>query len=205
MARRYESSPLAQFSVQVYIYCPPCSCQIASALDTAWSMNESPYLDIHVRVDYHLQTSCSVSSIGINGLQSLADYIREDEKLINLPDYHVMRLRAIDRQWLEQTIYDYEEEIETLTLSPASRLSKILAAHNMEDDCAAVLILGEADYSIPLIGSPPFPPLKLGKVPQQTEMYRLKQAFEEGWYWQRDYMGTFTSKSPHVQSAYATG
>ena len=186
----------SQFSVKLYIYCPPCACQIATALEICRSAGKSLYLDIRIRVDYRQPTSCSLSSSRIDGLASLIDYIKRQESSSDLSEYEKADLKAVDRQWLEQTIYDYEEEVQITTPSPANRLSHIVRPHKGEDSCAAIVILGEADYCIPLMGAPPFPPFKTGRMPQETQLYRSIQGYDHKWHWKRHYMGTYSRRYP---------
>lgn len=189
------------FLVKLYIYCPPCACQIATAIDICRALNKSRYLDVRIRVDHHQPTSCSLSSSRIDGLASLIDHIKRQEDYSSHIKSHKAGLKAMDRQWLEQIIYDYEEEVHITTPSPANRLSHIVRPHKDEGLCAAIIILGEADYCIPFVGAPPFPPIKSGRMPQETQLYRLTQGHDRAlplvnWHWQRHYMGTYSQKKP---------
>ena len=139
------------------------------------SVNKSRHLDIRIRVDYRLSTSCSISSSRINGVVSLIDHIKSEESKSHVSEYADKQLEAIDRQWLEQIFYDYEEEVQITTPSPATQLSHIFSPHKNKELYTAIIILGEADYCIPLVESPPFPPFKPGKTPQETQLYRLTQ------------------------------
>ncbi|KAL8643425.1 MAG: hypothetical protein Q9226_008385 [Calogaya cf. arnoldii] len=192
-----EVTSTGRFSAQVYLYCAPCSCQVSSALQVAWSLGQFPHLDACVRVDYRLQSSCSISSSGIIGIQSVISYVKELENSVELSRSESARLKVIDRQWLEQAVYNYEDEPQTMSESPANKLSHIVSDPYREQKCAALIILGEADYCIPLVGAPPFPPLSKGKVPRETELYRMSQRQVEGKrYWVRQYKGTYTAKPP---------
>ena len=190
-----------QFSVKLYVYCPPCACQVATALNICQSVNKSRHLDIRIRVDYRQSTSCSMSSSRIDGLVSLIDYIKTEESKSQISENADKRLKAIDRQWLEQIVYDYEEEVQMTTQSPANQLCHIVRPHQDESLCAAIIILGEADYCIPLMEAPPFPPSKPGRTPQETQLYRMFQTFDSTalkphWSWRRHYMGTYSRKEP---------
>ena len=189
-----------QFSVKLYIYCPPCACQVATALNICRSVNKYRHLDIRIRVDYRLSTSCSMSSSRIDGLVSLIDYIKTEESKSRISKYADEKLKAIDRQWLEQIVYDYEE-VQITTPSPANQLSHIVRPHKNESLCAAIVILGEADYCIPLMEAPPFPPSKPGRTPQETQLYRMDQTYgfvllQRHRSWRRHYMGTYSRKEP---------
>ena len=70
--------------------------------------------------------------------------------------------------------------------------------HTNEDLCAAIIIIEEADYCIPLMGSAPFPPFKPRRMSQETQLYRSNQDYRPlgNWHWQRHYMGSYTPKEP---------
>ena len=195
-----------QFLVKLYIYCPPCACQVATALGICMSVNRSRHLDIRIRVDYRQSTSCSISTSRIDRLVSLIDYIKSEESKSHASEHANKKLEAIDRQWLEQIVYDYDEEVQITTPSPATQLSHIFRPHKNEGLCAAIIILGEADYCLPLVESPPFPPFKPGRTPQETQLYRLTQNYgrKTNRYWQRHYMGTYSRKAPPEKKRPAT-
>ena len=183
------------YHVRVYIYCPPCACQIATALDICRYRNKNNFVYFFIRIDHRLKTCCSASFSSVEGLISVIDYIKEREKSNTLRGREVARLGAIDREWIERNIGDYTEEDHLAMLPPASQLKRI-AKEGM--DCVAVIILGEADYSIPLMGVPPFRPLDSGPLPRETYIFRHEQKIlsSREWYWDKVFMGTYTSSDP---------
>ena len=185
-----------RYHVRVYIYCPPCACQIATALDICRYRNKNDFVDFFIRIDHRQKTCCSASFSSVEGLISVIDYIKEREK--NNPfmeNREVARLGAIDREWIERNIGDHIEEDHLATLFPASQLARIAKEVT---NCAAVVMLGEADYSIPLMGVPPFRPLESGPLPRETYIFRNEQKFSPSgkWCWDRVFMGTYTSSDP---------
>ena len=50
--------PFSSYIVHVYIYCPPCACQIATALDICVYHQKSPFVEFDIRIDHHRPTSC---------------------------------------------------------------------------------------------------------------------------------------------------
>ena len=46
------------YVVHVYIHCPPCACQIATALDICVYHQISPFVEFHIRIDHHRPASC---------------------------------------------------------------------------------------------------------------------------------------------------
>lgn len=189
--------PEREFSVTLYIYCPPCACQVAAAFAIWQSAIKSRYLHVRIRVDYRQSTSCSMPSSRIAGVASLIDYIKSLEPKPDLSDDYIALLRAFDRQWLEQSYYHYKEEVHITTPSPTNRLLHVIRAHRNEPLTADIVILGEADYCISFMGAAPFPPLPR-RSPRETELYKAIQHWtgppSRQWVWQRHYMGTSSQK-----------
>lgn len=191
----------SQYRVKVYIYCPPCACQVATALDICQYRDKESFVEFYIRIDGYQMSSCSTSVSGIDGLISIIEFIKEKEA--SGPDGLVNSLKAIDRDWLERQIYNYAEEDRLLTLSPANQLARIAEFHKNEYLCAAIIQLGEADYCVPLMGVPPFRPFEPGQLPRETQLFRLWQRSEYNLQsrrsilaWERDYMGTYTPRAP---------
>lgn len=90
-----------QFLVSLYIYCRPCTCQVATALSICYSASTFRQLDIHVRVDYRLPTCCSMATSRIDGIVSLINYVKAEESntFDTCETYHTSKLRSVDRQW----------------------------------------------------------------------------------------------------------
>ena len=184
-----------RYHVRVYIYCPPCACQIATALGICVYRHKKDLVDFVIRIDHRLKTCCSASFSRFEGLVSVIDYIKEREKIEKLFDWEVAKLEAIDREWVERRVSDYTEEHHLATLSSASQLARIAGFHKGEKSCAAIVMLGEADYSIPLMGAPPFPPLESGPLPRETHIFRNEVNINR-WQWDRVFLGTYTPRNP---------
>ncbi|KAL9134544.1 MAG: hypothetical protein Q9175_004272 [Cornicularia normoerica] len=194
-----------RYRVKVYIYCPPCACQVAAALDICCYRDKEDFVDFYVRIDHRLMTTCSASVSRIEGLISVIEHLKEKEKILqSFYNSEVPKLKAIDREWLERRIDDYAEEDSLEMLSPEKQLARIAKLHKEEDSCAAIILLGEADYCIPLMGSPPFPPSESGRL-KETRLFRAQQecrAQQEydqpanRWSWKIDYMGTYSPRPP---------
>ena len=184
-----------RYRVRVYIYCPPCACQIATALDICYYRKKKEFVDFFIRIDHRQKTCCSASFSSVQGLVSVIDYIKGREKSYRLENSEVARLEAIDREWVEQRIGDYTEEDHLSTLPPASQLARIAEE---EPRCAAIVVLGEADYSIPLMGAPPSGPLESGPLPRENYIFRNEKKMSQfgRWYWDRVFLGTYTPRTP---------
>lgn len=188
------------YRVRVYIYCPPCACQIATALDICRYRDKRSFVDFCIRIDHRQMTSCSASVSRIEGLINVNDYLKEAEKQISLDDVKVEQLKSFDREWLERQIYDYTEEDRLATLSPEIQLARIAEFHKSEASCAGIILLGETDYCVPLMGVPPFPPFEPGRLLRETQLYQFSQVWSNRAsrhkIWERHYMGTYSPKTP---------
>ena len=182
------------FRVKVYIYCPPCACQVATALDICQYSDKKDYLDFYIRIDNRRRTSCSASASRIEGLRSIVDRLKEIERDLKLGDADLVKL--IDREWLERCIYSYTEEDDLATPSPTEELGRIAKFHIGDERCGAIILLGETDYSVPLMGAPPFPPFEPGRIPRETQLFKMEQKKKFPCPWEREFIGTYTPKEP---------
>ena len=192
------------YVVHVYIYCPPCACQIATALDICVYPQKSPFVDFHIRIDHHRPTSCCPSMSNIDGLISIVEYLKEAERVQVLAGSRFAEIvKAFDREWLDHAIYHAGEDEIAQTPSPEDQLSQIIGHHHRDECTAAVVILGEADYCIRLVDAGPFPPIESGRFPREYQIFMLSQRDSTqhgGWRWEREYVGNYTAKAPIVSS-----
>ena len=190
--------------VKVYVYCPPCACQIATAMDVCQYKEESPFVTFHIRIDYRQPTSCCVRSSGIDGICSVIDYLKDIERNGN-PDFiELDRMRLIDRMWMEQEEYLAGELDKAPEYSPESQLTRIFKYHYGEPKVAAIVILGETDHCVPLLGANPLPSLEAGSRFRENMMFMMKQERDGdlpwAWYWQRHYLASYSSEPPIVRN-----
>lgn len=197
----YERAELAeeQYRVKVYVYCSPCACQIATALDICRYRARSPFITFHIRIDYLLATSCCAPSSGIDGICSVIDRLvgvetNESEPLIR-------GMQAMDREWLEQTVDRAGELEEASESSPESEITRIVGYHSGEKKLAAIVILGETDYCVPLLSVRPFPSFEAGSRFRDNMMFMLKQTTESPGQWRRSYLATYSPKPPIIRTS----
>ena len=183
------------FRIKVYIYCPPCACQVATALDICVFSDNKDFLDFYIRIDNRQRTSCSASASRIEGLLSIVDYIKELERA-ELDRKRADILKLIDREWLERCIYSYTEEDDLATPSATDELARIAKFHSSDGRYGAIILLGETDYSVPLMGVPPFPPFEPGQIPRETQLFKMKQKKSHPWSWEREFIGMYTPSEP---------
>jgi hypothetical protein len=180
---------------RVFIYCAPCACLVYAALNIANEFDgDVPELDVFVRVDDRLVASCCSTASRINGLSSICQEIRDRESIC--PSIHP----ELDRDWIEQRVFSSEEEkYRPVTESQVKQLHRILDQHKSENKCAAIIILGEADYCSQMMRHPSFP--QSPRMPRETEIYMMKCGFDRAW--SRNYVGTYVpnpSAVPNTQS-----
>ncbi len=60
----------------VYIYCPPCACQVATALDICQYRDSKDKVEFIIRIDPQQITSCSMSASRIEGLISVIEQLK---------------------------------------------------------------------------------------------------------------------------------
>ncbi len=105
----------------------------------------------------------------------------------------------IDREWLERQIYEYTKEDRLSMLSPKNQLARVVELHSKEPSCAAIVMLGEADFSIPLMGVPPFRPFESGRLPRETQLFKIFGQYNsvvQHSIYEREYMGTYSPRAP---------
>ena len=192
------------YVVHVYVHCPPCACQIATALDICLYHQKSPFVEFHIRIDRHRPASCCPSTPNIDRLISIVQYLREAERH-DLVSRHAEMLKAFDREWLDHAIYHASEDEIVQKPSPEDQVSHIYGYYDIHKGyqrIAAIVILGEADYCIRLMDASPFPPIESGRVPREDQIFMMyKQDIRPGQRrWQREYVGNYTPKAPIVSS-----
>ena len=178
-------------SKKIYLYCAPCSCQIASALKVIFS--EAPgylWMPFSVRIDYRLQATCCAENEAkrVNSCISFLKYIKMAKNRQEI-------FKFVDTGWLDQAIYHYTRN-SPQPISPPEILATILKTHQSERDIMAIIILGETDYTIPMMNAPPFPQPDPSDSPQDSQIHMLSQVPVQGssgeiMQWHRRYIGSF--------------
>ena len=203
-----EGELLDQFTsyvVHVYIYCPPCACQIATALDICVHHQKPPFVEFYMRIDHDRPTSCCPFMSNIDGLISIVQYLKEEEERKELMGHWAETLKAFDREWLDRTIYHAGAGEIRQAAFPEGQLDRMIGYHNEDQRTAAMVILDEADYSIRLMDAGPFPPIESSRVPREDQIFMMCQRYtyktqQTDWRWDREYVGNYSSKAPIVSS-----
>ena len=202
--RKELSEDVIRHKVKVYVYCSPCACQIAIALDVYQFTEKSSFVTFHVRIDYRQATSCYAPSSSLDGVCSVIDHLKSIERSddIQVSSYEIDRIRLIDRMWLEQEEYRAGELDEALEYSPESQITRIVNYHLDVANVAAIVILGEADYCVPLLNIHSFPSFEAGFRLRENMMFMLRQRYSPAgaWQWQRSYLASYSSKPPIIRN-----
>jgi hypothetical protein len=134
----------------VYIYCAPCACLIHTALRVGGRIG-SRLVEIVVRPDDRLISSCCTSSGRTIGLRSVLDHVRQWEA-------HWAGESEIagflDRTWVERRLdhFEYEEP------------------YTYREPKADAIILGEVDYLAPLLQRAP------GRIPKAMQIWAFSES-----------------------------
>ena len=186
------------FVVTVYIYCPPCACQIATALDICQNSGSSPFIKFTVRVDHFLPSTCCASAPALDGVCSIIDHLRHLERIYSIySNWAVTQVGSIDREWLEEREYAAED---TKMLSSEADLARIALYHDI-DEVYVIVIIGEDDFCMRMMDSSPFPPFDPGHKFRDNMMFEFSQQYSksQNWHWVRRYLGTYSTKAPIIR------
>lgn len=182
----------------IYLYCAPCACLLASAFEICRKAGSraTTYFKFLVRPDDRLVSSCCSLKDRSLGLVSLIQRVREIESSSWVND-----LRLIDRIWVEQRLYEIEEE--TDLPQPLSRIAemagKVFTSHHSEEKTAGIIVLGELQFCLPILRSPPFE--SKPRMPKETEIFQIKGAWVSGRYELKShFLGTYTPKAVPIRS-----
>lgn len=199
----YDLSDLQKLALPVatvYLYCAPCACLLATAFDICREAGSraKTFFKFLVRPDDRLVSSCCFQEDRSLGLASLIENIREIESTPSLANH----LDCTDRIWVEQRLYEIEEE--TDLPQPSSKIAemggKVLSSHDSVEDTAGIVILGELGYSLPIMRSPPF--ASKPRIPKETEIFQMKYKWVDGKYnWTRKFLGTYLPKAAPIASS----
>jgi hypothetical protein len=190
-----DSWPIAT----AYIYCPPCVCQVQTALRICRGVGVPLSLDFRIRIDERLPSSCYEGPQALGRLTSLDRRITDILENSHPKDPSKIRdINNIDRPWLEQRIFKLEEETAGSSRSedPFGTLSDIFASSGDKIlASAAVIILGEVDYCT-LVLEDIFK-FKSARKPREADLWELRPVWDiaiQGEKWERKYLGTYTRR-----------
>jgi hypothetical protein len=204
---KYNMTDLQQLLLPVatiFIYCAPCACLLTTAFSICNSAGDraAAYFRFRIRPDDRLVSSCCSQNDRSIGLASIIEKMKEKEH-----SEVTGNLTLIDRIWVEQRLYEIEEE--TDLPQPISKLAemggKVLSSHESDETTAGIIILGELIYCLPIIRSRPFP--SKPRIPKETEMFQMKRTWDSStmnYAWQRKFLGTYTPKPGPIISPEAS-
>jgi hypothetical protein len=159
-----------------YIYCPPCVCQLQTAVNLC-DIVSSTLHNYSIRPDDRLTTSCCIRQNRIDGLRSIYETVRHSESLAVATKSSGVPIVAkyIDMVWLEERLY-FLESGDNLRL-PAQNIKTTRG-----------VILSEAEHLRSLTARFLCP-----RVPRASEIWSID--LSDTSHLVPQYCGTFTSKS----------
>jgi hypothetical protein len=201
----YEKSGTQDLILPVatlFIYCAPCACLLATAFSICKTAGDRAvaYFKFRIRPDDRLVSSCCFRNDRTIGLTSMIERFKEIDSSPTMAITDDLTL--IDRLWVEQRLYDIEEE--TDLPQPISKLAemggKILSSHDSDEKTAGIVILGELAYCLPIMRSRRFP--STARMPKETEIFQMKKKLVNGkYFWQRKFLGTYIPKPSPITFA----
>jgi len=181
----------------IYIYCAPCACLIA----TAWEICEKAgdrakiYFRFLIRPDDRLISSCcSETDRSVRLGKLVEDIERFETSTWTSTGYVANALLLLDKQWVEQRLFDIDELDQLPPSSDIPDMARgIFASHKSPGPTAAIIVLGELDYCLPIMHAPPFS--RKPRIPKETEIFQMQRTWENGGYtYRRRYLGKYTPK-----------
>ena len=183
---------------KVYIYCAPCLCQVWTAFricNGAQGAAEA-LLQFCVRIDDRLTATCCQASSGTAGLAAIVDQVRsiEMDGENTYPSYQRTNIKHIDRDWIDQRLYDQEDELFHMSAVGEARSLSFIFDHHSASDVAAVIVLGERDHLVPMLQYSPFQ--KSERTLRENQFFQVKRTAIaiNKWSWSLKYLGSFTAK-----------
>jgi len=174
----------------IYIHCAPCACLIQTGLDICDQLPPKgmakELLKFEIRVDAQLTASCCVAE-GRDRVCSIVNSIRSEESAHGDRWPTLSYLHNMDRDWLDQRAYEYEEEMKPQETSDLQHILQY--GSQWPSQVAGIIILGERDHLLPAVSKPPFKALK--RTPRETQFFELKKDSHE-----MTYLGSYTPKPP---------
>jgi hypothetical protein len=185
----------------IYIYCSPCACLVATALSICSGLGQhaTTFFQFSVRPDDRLISSCCPNEDRSLGLTSIVQEIKRRE----VAGYSIYPLSPIDRQWVEQRLFEIEETEPVQSFENSVTLAKqLFASHRSNRKTAGIVLLGELEYCLQIMQSVPF--VSKPRIPRETEIFQMKKASILHNTWNRTYLGTYTAKSVQRKSTSTT-
>ena len=179
----------------VYVYCAPCVRQIQTSMNICCGLGVSKLLNFAVRVDDRIPCSCCPAPLGLVGLTSLRDRLREKDI-----SRFAGKEECFDRPWIEQRIFAIEEEIfdRQSEISASSNIERIFTEcrTDLQSVCVGVVVLGEVIHCSSMLEAIPFP--VQARKPRETDIYQVQCIYAAGssqiQNWKRQYIGSYTPR-----------
>lgn len=181
----------------IFIYCPPCTYLIDTAVSVCVHMADPQLLQRLIRVDDRLPCSCFDSSLASKNLKMIIGHIMEvEQRSSGRPSrLHQSRAEYIDRDFIESRIWILEEEeVQPSTATAEENIRRIFDDHCYDDKVAGVVFLGELQALAPMLQLPLFS--QVSRMPRENEMYVSSLGNGvSGPPWERRLMGTFSTRA----------
>jgi len=175
----------------IYIYCSPCACMVSTALSlcSGTGNHAATFFKFSVRPDDRLISSCCPNEDRSLGLTSLLQMIKDKEANGHLP----APFPLLDRQWIEQRLFEIEETERVQSFEDTGTLAgKLFTSHRSERTTAGIVVLGELEHCLPIMQRAPF--VQKPRIPRETEIFQMQKAFYGNTTWDRTNLGTYSPR-----------
>ena len=178
----------------MYISCPPCACQIQTALAICQGNGVSPLLEVSICIDYRLPSSCVRSG------QALYRLISIERKIKNITTDHadlptVPKGNSIDCPWLERRSFQLEQGASESSFAedPSGVVLDMIRNAEVCRSTTGMVISGEMDCfnsmleDVFMTRSP--------RKPRETDLYELISTWDpvhRVYNWRHHYMGAYS-------------
>lgn len=182
----------------VFVYCPPCTCLIETAVEVCDNMPDPQLLRRLIRIDDRLPCSCFDQPVALETQQRIVENIQRLEAS-SLSNEEIRRTRAeyVDRDFIEKRVEELEDEVSPrIQQTPHQNLQRIFESHCYSDKVAGIVILGEHRSLSSLTQVTSFP--KKARMPVENEIYAFWKTLLSSDPWRRSRIGTFATKRSRI-------
>jgi hypothetical protein len=113
------------------------------------------------------------------------------------PHLQGSNIQYIDRDWIDQRLYEQEDEMFQISVPGEGRSLSFAFGQLPSQKLAAVIILGERDYLVPMLQYSPFQ--RSERTPRESQFFQVnRENHATGWRWYLKYGGNFTAKKSQM-------
>ena len=191
--------------LDIRVYVAPCKRQISTAVNICSDiLCNSKLIDCYIRVDDRLPAGCCSKSATSDRLKSLLSELAQGNHSAN-ESFDQKRFETIDRLWLEQRLYDIDDDIDrdptTVKTQLSDRLRSVYDCTGLNKTLAAILLIGEPSLINVTMNTQPFPASP--RVARPNEFFEIAYRYlvgAKGSHYVRKYLGSIDVSPKHKRA-----